>query len=178
MEAENRVAPGPPDADEPLATEAILEAEPTLLDAMLAMSKENESRTEIIEIKRKGEVVLAFRIRALTEKETDECDRKATVYRKDRRAIAPIPVETIRSVFRSLLVVKSTVSFCERNHDGTYRDVSTQWNDAALLDKFGTADPAEVVDKVLLPGEKDAVIERINILSGFDGPNLEEQAKN
>jgi hypothetical protein len=167
-ETENRLSP-----------EENLGAESALLDAMLGAAKEREQATEIVEIAREGKVKFAFRIRPLTEEENEGCDEMATVYKKDRRALAPIPLKTDRAKYRSLVIVKATVAFCEKAGDN-YRDVESMWDNGALRRQLGVESKWEMVDRVMLPGEKEKVMERISELSGF-GPDMDDakdQAKN
>lgn len=164
--------------DAAIPTEEVLAHEHTLLDGMLLAAKDREQATQIIEIARKGEVLFAFRIRVVTEEENEACLDKATRYKKDRRAVAPIPVGEDTHKYRSLLIVQATVNFCEKNEDGTYRDVPSMWTNDQLLRQFAVAGSHELVDKILLPGEKERVMDQINALSGFGDIDPEEQAKN
>jgi hypothetical protein len=165
---------------ERLSPQENLSAERSLLDAMLGAAKQREQATEIIEIAREGQVLFAFRIRPLTEEENEACDEMATIYKKDRRALAPIPIRTDRAKYRSLVIVKATVAFCEKAEDGSYRDVPSMWDSADLHRQFGIAGNHEVVDHILLPGEKERVMDRISELSGFgpDTDDARQQAKN
>ena len=56
--------------------------------------------------------------------------------------------------------------------------VSPNLKAQALLDKYGAATPAELLEKMLLPGEIDDVALRIEQLSGYKSPVLEEVKKN
>ena len=64
-------------------------------------------------------------------------------------------------VYESYLIYLATVE----------EDKKKYWDNQKLKDKFDVMQGYELVDKVLLPGEKDAVIDQINILSGY---NLDE----
>lgn len=158
--------------------EELLGAERPLLDAMLAAAKDREQATQIIEIVRKGEPLFAFKVRVVTEEENEACLDKATRYKKDRRAVAPIPIGEDTHKYRSLLIVQATVCFLERNEDGSFREVQSMWDSADLLRQFNIAGSEELVDKILLPGEKERIIDKINDLSGFGDLDAKDQAKN
>lgn len=153
---------------EPLAQEALRSAEISILDGMLLAAKERESATQVIEIARDGKARFAFRIRAVTEEENEEALETATRYKRDKRLPSPVPIGEDRYKYRSLLIVKATVAFCEKDGAGEYRDVESMWNDEGLRKQWNLAATHEVVDKVLLPGEKERVVDRISDLSGFD----------
>jgi hypothetical protein len=62
-------------------------------------------------------------------------------------------------------------------------DKAKLWDNKKLWDRLNVLSGIDVIDKVLLPGEKDAVIEKINEISGYaedeeDVEDLEELAKN
>jgi hypothetical protein len=163
--------------------EAIARHEDALLDHLIGVGKTREQRTRVVEIAREGKVEVILRIRPLTDDENQDCDEKATTYKKVRGALAPVPIRTDRSKYRSHLIVAATVAFCEdtgrtdAEGNKVYVDHEPQWANDKLLRHFNVAGAWEMVDKLLLPGEKDAVIGHINDVSGFQ-EDLVEQAKN
>ena len=75
--------------------------------------------------------------------------------------------------YRSMLIYAATV-----NRDETW-DNKALWK--ALESRYPIVTGWETVDLVLLPGEKEQVMNAINALSGYtddDGEDLEEVVKN
>lgn len=55
--------------------------------------------------------------------------------------------------------------------------VSPNFKDDRLLDKYGAATPADLVKKMLYPGEIDDIVREIEKLSGYRTATLEEIKK-
>lgn len=124
-------------------------------------------------VKRKGKKLFSFRVRGLSAEEREKCRDDATKMVKNKKlgGIA-IPADFDSAKFSSLLIVTAT-------HPD---DKKFLWDNKELMQKANVLAPWQLVDKVLLSGEKDRVIDLIEHLSGFDEEDdfndLEETLKN
>ena len=102
-----------------------------------------------------------FKIRSLTQEENDAITKKATKARK----VGGQSQEYLDSVdFSRRMVVAATVE-----PDFTSKE---------LCDGYGVLDPLQVPGKMLLSGEYAKLLQEITALSGFDGGDVEAEAKN
>lgn len=125
---------------------------------------------ETFKVKRRGKELFSFRVRGLTAEERERCRDDATKMVKNKRlgGIA-IPADFDSAKFGSLLIVTAT-------HP---EDKKFLWDNKELMQKANVLAPWQLVDKVLLSGEKDRIIELIEHLSGAeDDDDLEETLKN
>lgn len=147
--------------------EEYLEREDDLLRGLLEAA-ERDRETITIEIARKGRVYFRFRIRPLTETEYEECRRKATRWQRDARFGAMrVPEGLDLARYRAMLIYAATVE----------EDRARLWDNRAAWERLNVLNAYDLIDRVLLAGEKDAVVAKIDEISGF-GADLEEQAKN
>ncbi len=124
----------------------------------------------VFHVKRKGKELFSFRVRGLTGEEREKCRDEATKMTKNKKlgGIA-LPTDFDAAKFNSLIVVTAT-------HQ---EDRKFLWDNKELMKKANVLSSWQLVDKVLLSGEKDRVIELIEHLSGADEDNnLEETIKN
>lgn len=147
--------------------EEYLLMEDDLLRGLLAAAEDKVSETVTIEIARKGKVYFRFNVRGLTEQEYNECRDRATKYTFNRRLGVRVPQDTDFSMFRSFLIYKATVE----------EDRKRLWDNKEAWERLGVLSGPELIDKVLLAGEKAAVVEKIDNLSGYEA-EMEETAKN
>ena len=152
--------------------EEVLMSEQAILDGMMAaarFSQEKENRRKI-QIKREDKVFFEFWIRPLSEQEIIECVKKATKYypNPNGRHLPKIEGETNPGLMRSLKLIKATV------------DSDKLWNNSDLKRQLNVLDPVDVVDAVLLAGEKDAIDDVIDQISGYanNSINREDYVKN
>lgn len=132
---------------------------------------EEEYRT--IEIARQGKVLFTFRIRPLTEDEYEKCKKKNTKYVRNKQLGIKMPEDTNNVKYRSDIIYTATVD----------EDRKLLWDNRqiwkALTDKgVDILTATDVIDTVLKPGEKAAVVEQIDLISGFEDNNFEEVLKN
>lgn len=146
----------------------------TLLEA--ASYKENEELWQPIEIQRKGKKVVKFRIRPLSEDEILAARKKATKYMPnpaDKR-LPLIEKEIDYSRLRSWKIYYATVD----------EDRKLLWNNKDVKDAFSEKigrkimESVEVIEMVLQAGEKDAISDTIDEISGYGSDSLVEYAKN
>ncbi len=124
---------------------------------------------QTIEIARGGKTLFTFRIRPLGEQEVDDMRRTCTRYLPNPAGAGYPRVEgDINLVkLRSLKIYTATVP----------EDRARLWdlNDAQM--RLDVMRGEDMVDCLLMAGEKDAVIERIDALSGY-GARISERIKN
>jgi len=162
-----------PAGAEALTQEEILMNERDLLQGLIDSGDEIESKEsyERIQIKRKGRVFFEFRIRPLSEEDSRWCYSQATRYAERRKNQPKVEIETNMSKFRSLLIYTATVN----------EDRKKLWDSKKAQEHFNVLQGWEVVDRTILPGEKERVIDRINDISGYGDDSEtsgEELAKN
>lgn len=129
----------------------------------------DEDSTVEIEIARKGVVYFKFRIRPLSEDEYNSCKKKNTKYVRNRQLGIKFPEDTDATRYRSQLIYEATVA----------EDRAKVWDnkDAWKAPQINVTNGIDMIDKVLLAGEKDAVLTKLDLISGYDS-TLEEVAKN
>ena len=122
-----------------------------------------------IQIKRNNKVLFEFRIHPLSEEDVQTMRKRCTKYmpNPNGRHLPKIEVETNWVRMRSMKIYEATVA----------EDQEKLWNNKAVMQKLKVLDPVEVVELVLMAGEKDAVIDQIDNISGY-GVNLENYAEN
>lgn len=154
--------------------EEILMNEDELINGLLAAAdfKNDESLQRRIEVRRSGKILFEFFVRPLTEEEIQECRKKVTKRRPDPRGrqFGMIEVETDYIKLRSYKILMATVD----------KGNGILWSNRKLKDKLGVLQDIDVIDAVLLGGEKDWITDVIDEISGFGmaEATLEEMAKN
>ena len=147
--------------------------EGNILQGLLAAANFKDTQTRDIEIARGDTLYFKFRIRALTEAEYEFCKKKATKYVRNKQLGITMPEDTNNVLYRSLLIYHATMA----------EDRKETWDNKALwkaLEGGGASvlTGTDVIDAVLMPGEKAAAVEQIDLISGFQNDNLEEVIKN
>lgn len=155
--------------EENISKEEILMNESDLLAGLLELGKSKDVAENYhkIQIKRNGVIKLEFRIRPITEDESQFCMRKAHKYSKAKYGQPKKVLETDMSKFRSFMIYTATVD----------EDRAKIWDNKSAKDAFDIFEGWEMVDKVLLAGEKDRILDKIDEISGY-GEDLEETAGN
>lgn len=152
----------------------VLQNEEELLAGLLeaAEFKENTDFQRKIEIKRNGKLLFSFYIRPLTEEEVQGCRKRATKRRPDPRGkqFGMIEIETDYIKLRSYKILAATV---DKGH-------GILWSNRTLKEKLNVIEDVDVIDKVLMGGEKDYINDVIDEISGYGmhEVSLEETAKN
>lgn len=145
-----------------------------IIDAVGDIAEE----TQRIEIIRKDprtkadRLYYAFSIRGLSDTEYAKAKKRATKYVRNKQLGVKMPEDTDNTQYRSLLIYTAT----------TAEDREKLWDNKKVWEALrskghGIATGTDVVEVALKAGEKDAVIDAIDKLSGF-GDNLEEVTKN
>ena len=150
--------------------EELLAHEDDILRGLLAAARYKEDQQVTITISRKGARLFSFRIRPLSEDEYNECRERASSYEANPRLGGirmPVAVDTAK--YRSLLIYTATVS----------EDRAALWDNKAIWEELNVVSGWQVIDKVLLAGEKDAILAKLDEISGYGTSlSLEEVAKN
>ena len=147
-----------------LAPEDILMAESDILAGLLELGKAKDVTANYrnIQIRRSGALKLEFRVRPLTEDETQQCLRAATKYAPPKRGQPKTAIETDNAQFRSRLIYAATVN----------EDRAKVWDNQKAKDAFGVLLGFDMVDRVLLAGEKSRVLDIIDEISGYDADGI------
>lgn len=154
---------------ETLSQEEVLMNENDILRGLIeaGREKDNEETYERIQIRRNGALKFEFRIRPISEEESIKCREHATRYAPRKRGQPKQEIETNMAKFRSWLIYAATVD----------EDRAKTWDNKKAQEALGVLQGVDMIDAVLLSGEKDRIIDRINEISGY-GDDVEETAKN
>jgi len=145
--------------------EQLLMNETDILQGILDLAKNKDlpENYRKIQIKRNGQLKLEFRVRPLGEDENRLCWKQATPRVKNKGA----EPETNVVKYRSLLIYSATIN----------EDRAKIWDNQKAKDALGIFESWEMIDNIILPGEKSRIIEIIDEISGSDA-DVEENAKN
>ena len=143
-----------------------------ILKGMLAAAQFQDEETQEIIVARGGKDYFAFHIRPLSEKEYEKCRNKHTKFVRNKQLGIKMPEDTNAVKYRSELIYCAT----------TDEDKKKTWDNKQLwqaLEDLGKdiLTGTDVIDAVLMPGEKAAIVDKIDLLSGYNG-DFEEVAKN
>ena len=147
----------------------LLTVENDFISGMLAAAAYKNDELRQINITSDGKLYFSFKVHALGEEEANKCRKKYTKYVRNKQIGIKFAEETDTAKFRSSLIYHATVE----------EDRIKLWDNQQVwegLRKQGVlvVTALDVIEAVLLGGEKDRVIDEINKLSGFDSENLEE----
>ncbi len=154
--------------------EDILEHEDDYIAGLLAAAENADAETLTIEIIRNKKKYFAFRIHALKEEELADIRKKYTKYAKNRKQGIRVPEELNTPKYRASLIFNSTIE----------EDQKKLWDNPVIkkgLEAKGKTiiNALDVVEAVLLPGEKDKIMELIDEINGYNNEEIKEStAKN
>ena len=126
-----------------------------------------EENIQPIDIARNGKVLFSFRIRPLGEDEYQKCKEKHTKYVRNKQLGIKFPEDTNSVRYRSALIYQATVD----------EDREKIWNNKDAWKELNVLNGIDLIEKTLLAGEKDAVLELVDKISGYTA-TTEEVAKN
>ena len=150
------------------------ENENDLLQSLLNAADYVDQEVKEIEIVRGGKTAFKFRVHALSEEMLTSIRKKYTKYTKNKRNGVKVAEEVDSPKSRSSLIYNSTVK----------EDQERIWDNKALwkgLEAKGKTiiNALDVVECLLLPGEKDKVIELLDDLNGYNSEAAQKEvAKN
>lgn len=159
----------PPATQEEKQADA-LRNEDDLLNGLLAAAnyKDDEDESVEIVINRQGKDLFSFRIHPLSEEDFSRCRKRCTKYVKSKTNAGvrvPEEVDTVR--YRCMLIYEATVP----------EDRAKIWDNKQLWKAKDLVTGIEAVDILLKAGEKNAVCEKLDTISGYEMTE-EEVAKN
>lgn len=128
---------------------------------------EDEEEAHEVQIVRKGVLLFSFHIRPLTEAQYNKCKERYTKYIRHKQLGVKMPESTDTVKYRNALIYEATVK----------ADREKVWDNKELWRQLDCLTGTEVIDKCLKPGEKDAVLNLIDTISGYSLTE-EELAKN
>lgn len=163
-----------PELTEEEKKDMIIENEEDYLTGLLAAASDAADDTQKIDIIRKGRKYFSFSIHSLTDEMLKDIRKKYTKYTKNRRQGIRVADELDMPKYRASLIYNST----------TGEDKAKLWDNPAVkkgLEAKGICiiNALDVIDAVLLPGEKDRIMDIIDDVNGFNNEELKaETAKN
>ena len=143
--------------------------EDDILKGLLAAAnyKTEEDNIHPVEIVRNGVVLIKFHIRPLSEEEYRTCKEKNTKYVRNKQLGIKFPEDTNSVRYRSALIYQATID----------EDREKIWNNKDAWKELNVLNGIDLIEKTLLAGEKDAVLELVDKISGYTA-TTEEVAKN
>lgn len=149
--------------------EEILMNEDELLRGLIEAGneKDNSSAYKKIQIKRNGILKFEFRVRPISEEESLACRDHATRFAPRKRGQPKQEIETNMAKFRSWLIYTATID----------EDRKKTWDNKQAQEALDVLQGVDMIDVVLLSGEKDRVIDIINEISGYSD-DMDDTAKN
>jgi len=145
-------------SDEKLNNEELLAVEDAVLRGLLGAYEDQKEDTITVEIARKGKVYFKFDIHGLTEKQYNDLQDQATKFKKAKNlGGVKVAEETDITKFRSLLIYHATVE----------EDRKQLWDNKQAWEKLNVLNGPDLIDKVLKAGEKKAIIDKIDEISGY-----------
>lgn len=148
--------------------------EDSLLESLLAAADYVANEEATIEIVRGGKLYFSFTIHPLSEDTMFKIRKLHTTYEKNRRTGIKAPGEVDVAKFRCSMIYNATAD----------KDRAAIWDNKGLQEAlrrkgYHIINALDVIEAVLLQGEKDRIIEAIENLSGYgddeDGKGDEEK---
>lgn len=152
--------------DEEINKNTICAYENDILGGLLAAADYKNDAVPI-EIVRNGVVLIRFSIRPLSEEEYHKCRERHTKYVRNKQLGVKIPDHTNTPQFRNELIYQATIE----------EDRNKLWNNKDAWKKLDVINGVELVGRILKAGEKDAVCDKLDEISGYS-VTQEEVAKN
>lgn len=138
----------------------LLVNEESILQGVLAAAEDLEDTTKTIEVARPGangesKALFSFEIKPLTQKDYEKAGELATKFKrlKGRKMVDSYSQHDANLNLISMATVKE--------------DYEKIWNNKDIRESLNAFHATEVIEKVLLAGEIQAVVEVIDEISGF-----------
>lgn len=143
--------------------------EDDILGGLIAAASYKTDMEEVatIQIIRHKQIVLEFRIRPMSEEEYSKIRKRNTNYKRNKANGLRVAESVNSSDYRSELIYEATID----------EDKAKIWDRQDAWNKFSVVNGIGLIDCVLKAGEKDAVVEKLDEISGFT-PSMEDIAKN
>ncbi len=139
----------------------------SLLEA--ADFRNSEDNMREVEIRRRGKHLFSVHLRPLGDDEVRQARKKATTYAKNPQGpkYPQIQKDFNINLFNSWLIYLSTTS----------EDQEKIWGNTAVKKKYGIMQNVEMVDALLMYGEKSSLLEVISEISGLDDSESSESGE-
>lgn len=144
------------------------------LRGLLDAAEDAEEETVKLDIVRSGKHYFSFEVHPLSDAEVYAIRKKYTKYAKNRARGVKVAEELDMAKYRSSLIYNATVA---ADQEKLWKNKSVQEG----LRRKGKhiINALDVIDAVLLPGEKENVIDVINDISGYGSEEaMVDEAKN
>lgn len=143
--------------------------EDDILTGLLTAANYRNDEDEItpIEISRNGKVLIKFRIRPLSEEEYTRVRNKYTKFVRNKNLGIKMPEDTDTDMYRNAIIYEATVE----------EDRAKVWRNKEAWTQLNVISGPQLIGKVLKAGEKDAVCDKIDSISGYSAL-AEETVKN
>lgn len=151
----------------------IKEYEGDILNAILGMAsfKHDESEFRRIKIVRNKTVMLQFMIRPMTDEDFSKCRKKNAKMKKGRFGVEREVLDTVR--YHSQVIYEATVP------DEKLGGVKVwDYKRETLWRQLNVASGVDAIDAILKAGEKDMIIDQIEMISGFRADEAADDIKN
>lgn len=151
--------------------EEILQNEESLLAGLMEAADFKNNEVQPIAIKRNGKRLFTFSVHGFSEDEAKEWRKRCTkkIPNPRGKSLPKIDGEVDYTKLRSLEIYYSTVD----------EDRANIWDNKKMQEALNVPNGITMIDVVLKPGEKEAICEIIDQLTGFDADvTPEEYAKN
>ena len=157
------------ETDEETTRNTLRSFEDDILGGLLAAASFANDADEIvpIEIVRNSRLLIKFHIRPLTEEEYVKCKNRYTKYVRNKNIGIKIPEDTDTAMYRNALIYQATIA----------EDREKIWDNKQAWRQLDVVSGTQLIGKVLKAGEKDAVCDKIDEISGYSSM-AEEAAKN
>lgn len=159
------------DVEEPkeiMSSEDLLMNEDALLSGLLeaANFSDDKSSQKLIKIQRNGKKLYEFTIHPLSEEESNQCLKSSTKKLPNPmgKRYPKIDGDVDYVSLRSRKIYAATIP----------EDQKKLWDNPKVKNALNVLTALDVIDKVLLAGEKGRVVEQIDELSGFNSEIDEE----
>lgn len=146
----------------------IKQSEQDFISALLDAAEDKNEKTKTEEIRRHGKLYFSFGVHGLSEEEAFEARKKYTKYVKNKSTGIRVPTETDTNKFHSALIYMAT-----SDEDRAKIWDNKQLREALVVKGYQIVSYHDVMEAILLAGEKGKIIDDINELSGFDTEETE-----
>lgn len=143
--------------------------EDDILGGLIAAASYKEDEAEIVpvEIVRGNSVVLKFSIHPLSEDDYLNARREHTVYKRNKQLGTKVTDHVDTARYRAQLIYDATIE----------ADQEKIWKNRKAWEKLAVLSAIDLIEVVLKGGEKDAIIDKIDEISGYSA-TTEETVKN
>lgn len=140
----------------------IRENEDAFLEGLLAAADYAANEEMTFEINRGGKKFFSFTVTPLSEKTLHEIRRKYTSYEKNKRLGIKVAGELDTAKYRSSVIYNSTID----------SDKEKIWDNKNLQETlkgkgYHIINALDVIEALLLPGEKEKIMEALDRLGGY-----------